>query len=78
MATTVNVHQAKTHLLRLLEAARRGEEVVVVRNGEPVARLLPYSTARRVPGAAHGRGRLTAAFFEDLPEPLWRGFDRLP
>ncbi len=77
MATTVNVHEAKTHLSRLLEAASRGEDVVIARNGEPVARLVPYSTARRAPGAARGRGRLTAAFFEDLPEPLLGEFDGL-
>jgi prevent-host-death family protein len=75
MATTVNVHEAKTHLSRLLEAASRGEEVVIARNGEPVARLVPYSAARRVSGAARGRGRLTAAFFEDLPAPLLHEFE---
>jgi hypothetical protein len=36
---------------------------------------VPYFTARRVPGAARGRGRLTDAFFEDLPESVLREFD---
>jgi prevent-host-death family protein len=75
MAHTFNVHEAKTHLSRLLEAASRGEDVVIARNGEPVARLVPYSTARRTPGAARGRGRLTAAFFEDLPDALLGEFE---
>ena len=78
MTRTVNVHEAKTHLSRLLEAASRGEDVVIARNGEPVARLVPYSTARRAPGAARGRGRLTAAFFEDLPETVLRDFEGAP
>ncbi len=78
MTRTVNVHEAKTHLSRLLEAASRGEDVVIARNGEPVARLVPYSTARRAPGAARGRGRLTAAFFEDLPEAVLRDFEGAP
>ena len=78
MASTFNVHEAKTHLSRLLEAASRGEEVVIARNGEPVARLVPYSAARRVPGAARGRGRLTAAFFEDLPDSVLRDFEGAP
>jgi prevent-host-death family protein len=75
MAVTVNVHEAKTHLSRLLEAASRGEDVVIARNGEPVARLVAYATARRTPGAARGRGRLTAAFFDELPEKVLRDFE---
>jgi prevent-host-death family protein len=78
VASTFNVHQAKTHLSRLLEAASRGEEVVIARNGEPVARLVPYAAARRSPGAARGRGRLTAAFFEDLPDAVLREFEGAP
>ncbi|MBN8508986.1 MAG: type II toxin-antitoxin system prevent-host-death family antitoxin [Burkholderiales bacterium] len=68
MALTVNVHEAKTQLSRLLEAAAKGEEVVIARNGEPVARLVPIARARRAPGAARGRGRLTPGFFEPLPD----------
>jgi prevent-host-death family protein len=75
MAHTVNVYEAKTQLSKLLEAASRGEEVVIARNGEPVARLVAYTAARRAPGAARGRGRLTAAFFDDLPESVLRGFE---
>lgn len=36
---TVNVHEAKTHLSRLLERVEAGEEVVIARAGTPVARL---------------------------------------
>ena len=78
MASTFNVHEAKTHLSRLLEAANRGEEVVIARNGEPVARLVPYSTPRRSPGAARGRGRLTAAFFDELPDSVLHDFEGTP
>lgn len=39
---TVNVHEAKTHLSRLLEAAERGESFVIARAGKPVARVIPY------------------------------------
>lgn len=38
---TVNVHEAKTHLSRLLEAVEAGEEVLIARAGRPVARLGP-------------------------------------
>ena len=67
MIHTVNIHEAKTQLSRLLEAAGRGEDVIIARNGQPVARLVPYAVARRRPGAARGRGRLTADFFSELP-----------
>jgi prevent-host-death family protein len=75
MALRVNVHEAKTQLSRLLEAASRGEEVVIARNGEPVARLVPVAPARRTPGAARGRGRLTADFFEPLPAEVLDAFE---
>ncbi len=75
MALTVNVHEAKTQLSRLLEAACRGEEVVIARNGEPVARLVPMAPRRRVPGAARGRGRLTPEFFEPLPDEVIAAFE---
>lgn len=78
MVHTVNIHEAKTQLSKLIEAIGRGEDVVIARNGEPVARLVPYSTARRTPGAARGRGRLTEAFFEDLPESVLREFEGRP
>lgn len=75
MTVTVNVHEAKTQLSRLLEAASRGEEVIIARNGEPVARLVPIASARRVPGAARGRGRLTPEFFEPLPDEALAAFE---
>jgi prevent-host-death family protein len=64
--TTVNVHEAKTHLSRLLERVAAGEEVVIARAGRPVARLVPLKREEpRQPGLA--KGRLTEAFFEPLP-----------
>lgn len=41
VAQTYNVHEAKTHLSRLLEMARSGEEVIIAKAGEPYARLVP-------------------------------------
>jgi prevent-host-death family protein len=66
--TIVNIHEAKTHLSRLLDAAVAGEEVVIAKGGKPFVRLAPVTQPDRVPGAAKGRGRLTEAFFEPLPE----------
>ena len=65
----VNVHQAKTHLSRLLAQVERGEEVVIARNGEPVARLVSCEPrARREFGALRGKIRIDDRFFEPLPE----------
>lgn len=62
----VNVHQAKTHLSRLLERVAAGEEVVIARAGSPVARLVPIQREEpRNPGLV--KGRVTDAFFEPLP-----------
>ncbi len=67
MDKVVNVHEAKTHLSRLLEEARAGKEIVLAKGGKPVARLVAIEpvTKRRLGFVA---GRLTKAFFEPLPE----------
>lgn len=63
----VNVHEAKTHLSRLLQRVEAGEEVVIARAGKPVARLVPVETASR------RRFGLDAGVFtvpDDFDEPL--------
>ena len=62
------VHQAKTQLSKLLAQVQDGEEVVIARGKEPVARLGPFESAQpRRPGALKGQIALTPAFFEPLP-----------
>ncbi|MGK2940541.1 MAG: type II toxin-antitoxin system Phd/YefM family antitoxin [Immundisolibacter sp.] len=67
MTVTVNIHQAKTQLSKLLAQAQAGEEVIIAKSGKPWAKLVPIrsDTARR-PGIA--TGAVTDAFFEPLPE----------
>ncbi|GAA3080752.1 type II toxin-antitoxin system Phd/YefM family antitoxin [Pseudonocardia yunnanensis] len=62
----VNVYEAKTHLSRLLERVEAGEEIVIARNGRPVARLVPARRQRspRVPGAWKGQGWIADDFNE--------------
>ena len=53
--TSVNIHEAKTHLSRLLERVERGERIVIARAGRPVAVLVSIesesqSRPRRLPG----------------------------
>jgi prevent-host-death family protein len=64
----VSVHEAKTHLSRLLARVEAGEEVVIRRRLRPVAKLVAYeeSPSPRRPGALAGRIEL-ADDFEELP-----------
>ena len=63
----VNIHEAKTHLSKLLDRMLSGEEIIIAKAGKPIARLLPVDERQpRVPGIASGR--VTDAFFEPLPE----------
>jgi len=70
----VNVHQAKTHLSRLLEAVRRGEEIIIARAGVPVARLVPVAEPRRL-GRLAGRLRVAEDFDAPLPEDVLAAFE---
>ena len=71
----VNIHEAKTHLSKLIAS---GEEVVIARYGEPVARLVPIrqETSRRVPGSARGKVRISKAFFKPLPQEIIEAFEK--
>ena len=65
----VNVHQAKTHLSRLLVKVEKGDEVVIARHGVPVARLVPFKPpGKRRYGAFKGQFKVPASFFDPLPE----------
>ena len=74
--STVNIHEAKTHLSRLVERVERGDEVVIARAGRPVARLVPFRTrtAPRVPGLWRGMVAI-AADFDATPEGLIEDFE---
>ena len=66
----IPIHEAKTHLSRLIERALRGEEVVISRGQEPVVRLVPIKavTPKREFGAMRGRAGCGPEFFEPLSE----------
>lgn len=70
----VNVHEAKTHLSRLLDRAHAGEEIVIAKGGEPYAKLVPFPDRqpKREAGTLKGRVEIGDAFFEPLP-PGWTG-----
>lgn len=57
---TVNMHEAKSSLSRLVEAVEAGEEVVIARNGAPVARLVAYERVRPSRRIGVAKGLFTA------------------
>ena len=72
--TPINVHEAKTHLSRLLERVSQGEEIVIARSGRPIARLVPYTVAPRKPGRLKGKIHIGPDFDAPLPEEIARAF----
>jgi len=74
--TTVNIHEAKTHLSRLLTRVQGGEEIVIARSGTPIARLVPLDRTEgtREMGFAQGRVRISGDFDAPLPGDLLRRF----
>ncbi|TDI36933.1 MAG: type II toxin-antitoxin system Phd/YefM family antitoxin [Acidobacteria bacterium] len=70
--TEVNVHEAKTHLSRLLSRVAAGEEVIISKAGRPIARLVPIQDrkAKRVPGQDEGRIWIDDDFDAPLPSEV--------
>ena len=67
------MYEAKTRLSELVEQARRGEKVVLMNRGEPVAMIVPFQRSRRARklGFLKGKGRLLAGWdkrIEDFVE----------
>jgi len=72
----VNIHEAKTHLSRLLEDVRNGDEIVIAKAGHPVAKLSAFHAepSPRVLGTLRGKIKVTEDFDEDLPDSVLRLF----
>lgn len=74
----VNVHDAKTHLSRLLAQVEAGKEVIIARRGRPVVRLVPYEArGKRQPDVLKGHLDIPDSFFDPLPErelKAWEGY----
>ena len=72
MGITVNIHEAKTHLSRLVDQAAKGQEFVIAKAGKPMVRVVPIEAmpATRTLGFLAGQGVITAdlkaAFADDI------------
>ena len=69
----VNVHDAKTHLSRLLERVRGGEEIIIAKAGKPLAKLVPFAEEQPLPPRKPGRLK---GLLNDVADSVW--FDPLP
>jgi len=72
----VGMHEAKTKLSQLVERAEAGEDIVIARNGKPVARLVPVARTNSL-DAVRGiwRGRVHIADdFDELPDDIAEAF----
>ncbi|NCJ08740.1 type II toxin-antitoxin system prevent-host-death family antitoxin [Synechococcales cyanobacterium C] len=75
---TVNIHQAKTNLSRLLSRVELGEEIVIANRGIPVAKLVPFRTSinrRASLGQDRGRFIVPDDFNEPFPEDTLAAFE---
>jgi prevent-host-death family protein len=79
----VNMHEAKTHLSRLVERVLAGDDIVIGRAGKPVARLVPYDEGLRATPRPFGllKGKIWAApdAFEpdqDLIDTFWQSVEK--
>ncbi|MEZ0363444.1 type II toxin-antitoxin system Phd/YefM family antitoxin [Mycobacterium sp. pUA109] len=68
--STVNTHEAKTHLSHLLTRVENGETITIARAGKPVADLVPHRRAEVVFGALAGRLDYDADHFDDTDSDL--------
>jgi prevent-host-death family protein len=75
--SVVNIHEAKTHLSRLLERVASGEEVTIAKAGKPVAKLVPArAIERRRLGVDEGRVIVPDDFNHPLPDDVLSDFER--
>lgn len=79
MAETIyNLYEAKTALSQLVDRAAAGEEIIIAKAGEPLAKLVPLGSPRpmrRKPGGWEGRVRISDDFDAPLPPELLAAFE---
>jgi len=75
--TIVNIHQAKTHFSKLVDAVMHGEEIIIAKAGKPAAKLVPITAIKpkRKPGALKGKIKIAKDFNDPLPDDLLDSFE---
>lgn len=74
--TSINIHEAKTHLSRLVERAAAGEEIIIAKSGKPIAKLVAVSqdSHPRRPGSMRGKIKMAEDFDAPLPPHVLASF----
>ena len=74
----VNVHQAKTHLSRLIDEIANGteKEIVIAKSGKPKAKLVPFDDkpVKRLRGLMKGKIKISKNFEDSLPDSVIQSF----
>ncbi len=72
---SVNIHEAKAHLSRLIQRAAAGEEIIIAKAGTPLVKLVPYVATQEVrkPGCWRGKVQM-ADDFDELPDDIAAAF----
>ena len=75
---TVNIYEAKTQLSKLVDDAAAGKDVIIARNGKPVARLVGIQSKQKRMvgfGALKGKGWIADDFDAPLPDDVLAQFE---
>jgi prevent-host-death family protein len=77
MSIVVNIHEAKTHLSRLLDQVAAGAEVIIAKAGKPLAKLSPISGAVKTKnlGLLQGKVKVPDDFNTALPDEVLADFE---
>ena len=75
--TIINIHQAKTHFSKLVDAVMLGEEIIIAKAGKPAVKLVPISAPKpqRKPGALKGKIKIAKDFDAPLPDDILDAFE---
>jgi prevent-host-death family protein len=73
----VNIHEAKTHFSKLVDAAMKGQETLIAKAGKPAAKLVAITTpkTKRKFGVLKGKVRIAKDFDAPLPDDVLAGFE---
>lgn len=77
MTAQINIHEAKTHLSKLLQRVIAGEEIVIAKAGKPVAKIVPFEQKKmtRQPGSAKGQVWIAPDFNAPMSDDLLDAFE---
>lgn len=73
----INIHEAKTHLSRILEDVAAGESVIIAKAGTPIAKIVPLTAERskRTLGVLKGKFTVGSDFDAALPDDVLKKFE---